>query len=190
MKQRLPFVVVGLLAGWGGAWVCAQTKTSAPVVGISSQDIQTVLNYTGAEGAATDRQMRVVDLGAYRLGVGVLRRTATRAGAPVGAIAHSDVTEVFYVISGTGTLVTGGPVANERAYPPETEFVRLAVGPSSGGTFTGGDRRRLAPGDVVIVPAGVPHGFDDVTDQITYLSVRPDLSGVLPSNYVHPALRK
>jgi quercetin dioxygenase-like cupin family protein len=42
----------------------------------------------------------------------------------------------------------------------------------------------------VIVPAGVPHGFDDVTDQITYLSVRPDLSGVLPASYVHPALRK
>jgi quercetin dioxygenase-like cupin family protein len=100
------------------------------------------------------------------------------------------VTEVFYVISGAGTLVTGGSVENERAYPPETEFVRLAVGPSSGGTFTGGDRRRLAPGDVVIVPAGVPNGFDDVTDQISYLSVRPDLSGVLPSTYVHPALRK
>jgi quercetin dioxygenase-like cupin family protein len=42
----------------------------------------------------------------------------------------------------------------------------------------------------VIVPPGVPHGFDEVTDQIMYLSMRPDLSGVLPANYVHPALRK
>jgi quercetin dioxygenase-like cupin family protein len=190
MTQRLRYVVVGLLAGWGSAWVFAQPRVQAPVVSITSRDIQAVLNYTGAEGAGTDRQIRVVDLGAFRLGVGVLHRTATRAGAPVGAITHSNVTEVFYVVSGAGTLVTGGPVENERAFPAETEFVRLAVGPSSGGTFKGGDRQRLAPGDVVVVPAGVPHGFDDVLDQITYLSVRPDLSGVLPANYAHPALMK
>ena len=101
--------------GWGSAWVVAQSRAAAPVVGITSQDIQSVLRYTGPEGAGTDRQIRVVDLGAYRLGVGVLHRTATRAGAPVGAIAHSNVTEVFYVISGGGTLVTGGSVENERA---------------------------------------------------------------------------
>ena len=188
MTHKLRYMVAGLIVGWGSAWVFAQAKP--PVVGITSGEIQSVLSYTGSEGAGTDRQIRVVDLGAYRLGVGVLHRTATRAGAPVGAISHSNVAEVFYVLSGGGTLVTGGTVENERQYPPETEFVRLAVGPSSGGTFKGGDRRRLAPGDVVIVPAGVPHGFDDVSDQITYLSVRPDLSGVLPVNYVHPALRK
>src|SRR5437016_10511408 len=196
MTQSVRCLVVGLLVGWGSAWTVAQSRATAPtgptapVVQITGQEIQTVLKYTGTEGAGTDRQIRVVDLGAYRLGVGVLHRNATRAGAPVGAIAHSNVTEVFYVISGGGTLVTGGSVENERAYPPETEFVRLAVGPSSGGTFKGGDRRRLAPGDVVIVPAGVPHGFDDVTDQITYLSVRPDLTGVLPANYEQPAHRK
>jgi quercetin dioxygenase-like cupin family protein len=184
------FAVAGLLTGWASAWLVAQSTRSAPVTAISSGDIQNVLSYTGSEGAGTDRQIRVVDLGPYRLGVGVLHRTAMRPGAPVGAIAHSKVTEVFYVLSGGGTLVTGGTVENERAFPPETEFVRLAVGPSTGGTFKGGDRRKLAPGDVVIVPAGVPHGFDEVTDQITYLSVRPDLSDVLPANYVHPALAK
>jgi hypothetical protein len=56
--------------------------------------------------------------------------------------------------------------------------------------YKGGDRRPIAAGDVVIVPAGVPHGFDDITDHLTYLSIRPDLAGVLPANYVHPALRK
>jgi quercetin dioxygenase-like cupin family protein len=163
---------------------------TAPVIGISKADIESVLKYTGSEGAATDRQMRVADLGSYQLGVGVLYRGPTKPGAPVAAISHSKVTEVFYVISGGGTLVTGGSVENDRAFPPETEFVRLAVGPSSGGVFKGGDRRPVAAGDVVIVPAGVPHGFDEVTDHITYLSVRPDTEHVLPANYVHPALRK
>jgi mannose-6-phosphate isomerase-like protein (cupin superfamily) len=187
-KHRLEGFVAGLLVA-GAAWVSAQGRPS-PVVAIARSDVDAVLKYSGTEGAGTDRQMRVVDLGAYRLGIGVLHRGATRAGAPVGAISHSQVTEVFYFLSGAGTLVTGGRVENERAYPPETEFVRLAVGPSSGGTFAGGDRRPVAAGDIVVVPAGVPHGFDDIADQVTYLSIRPDLAGVLPAGYVHPVLRK
>jgi uncharacterized RmlC-like cupin family protein len=190
MTKRSVLVLGGVLLSFASGWLVAQVKPSAGVVAITSADIDAVLKYTGSEGAGTDRQMRVVDLGAYRLGVGILHRGPTRPGAPVGAIAHSQVTEVFYVVSGSGTLVTGGPVEKTQPFPPATEFVRLAVGPSSGGTFTGGDRRRVAPGDVVIVPAGVPHGFDDITDQLTYLSVRPDLAGVLPANYVHPALKK
>lgn len=161
-----------------------------PVVGITAAEIQQVLKHQGSEGAGTDRQIKVADLGDYRLGVGVLSRGPTKPGAPIAAITHSKVTEAFYIISGSGTLVTGMSVDNNRDFPPETEFVRLAVGPSSGGVFKGGERRPIGPGDVVIVPAGVPHGFDDIADHLTYLSIRPDLAGVLPPNYVHPALRK
>ncbi len=183
-RDLLIGVVLGLSAS-----VLLRGQSRPPVVGITAAEIERVLKYTGTEGAATDRQIRVVDAGGYHVGVGVLRRGPTRPGAPVGAISHSQVTEVFYIVSGGGTLVTGGTVDNERPYPPETEFVRLAVGPSAGGVFKGGDRRRVAPGDVVVIPAGVPHGFDDVADQVTYLSIRPDTAGVLPANYVHPALR-
>jgi mannose-6-phosphate isomerase-like protein (cupin superfamily) len=165
-------------------------NTAHPVIGITAAEIQQVLKHQGSEGAGTDRQIKVADLGDYRLGVGVLYRGPTKPGAPVAAISHSKVTEAFYVISGSGTLVTGMAVDNARDFPAETEFVRLAVGPSAGGVFKGGDRRPIGPGDVVIVPAGVPHGFDDITDHLTYLSIRPDLAGVLPPNYVHPALRK
>jgi uncharacterized RmlC-like cupin family protein len=168
----------------------AQSKPLPPVVGITKAEIETVLQHKGTEGAGVDRQIKVADLGAYKLGVGVLYRGPTKPGAPVAAISHSQVTEAFYIISGSGTLVTGTAVENDRPFPPETEFVRLAVGPSSGGVFKGGDRRPIAAGDVVIVPAGMPHGFDDISDHLTYLSIRPDLAGVLPANYVHPALRK
>ena len=190
MLKNTRLVVVALLISFASGWLVAQSKPTPPVVAITSAEIDSVLKHTGSEGAGTDRHIRVADLGAYRLGVGVLHRGATRPGAPVGAISHSQVTEVFYIISGGATLVTGGTVENDRRFPPETEFVRLAVGPSSGGTFRGGDRRRVAPGDVVVVPAGVAHGFDDISDQVTYLSIRPDLTGVLPAAYVHPALRR
>jgi mannose-6-phosphate isomerase-like protein (cupin superfamily) len=191
IMKRFALTLAGLLVSFCCGWLAAQSaKAPAPVVAITSADIDAVLKHTGTEGAGTDRQIKVADLGAYRLGVGVLHRGPTRAGTPIGAISHSEVTEVFYIVSGAATLVTGGTVENQQQFPPETEFVRLAVGPSSGGTFKGGDRRRVAPGDVVIVPAGTPHGFDDIADQVTYLSIRPDLKGVLPPNYVHPALRK
>ena len=182
--------VVAMMALLPCAPLPAQSKPTPPVVGITSAEIEAVLKHTGPEGSGVDRQIKVADLGSYKVGVGVLRRGPTKPGAPVAAITHSQVTEVFYVISGTGTLVTGGVVDNDRSFPPETEFVRLAVGPSSGGVFKGGDRRRIGPGDVVVVPAGVPHGFDEVTTELTYLSMRPDTAGVLPANYVHPALRK
>jgi uncharacterized RmlC-like cupin family protein len=188
--KQYPLVLVGFIVAFASGWLFAQSKPTAPVVAITSADIDAVSKYAGSEGAGTDRQIRVADLGAYRLGVGVLHRGPTRAGAAVGAISHAQVTEVFYIVSGGATLVTGGTVENDRPFPPDTEFVRLAVGPSSGGTFKGGDRRRVSPGDVVIVPAGVPHGFDDISDQVTYLSIRPDLNGVLPASYVHPALRR
>ena len=179
-----------LLLAIAVAPAAAQDKALPPVVGITAAEIDAVLKHKGAEGAGVDRQIKVADLGDYKLGVGVLYRGPTKPGAPVAAITHSKVTEAFYIISGSGTIVTGTAIANDRAFPPETEFVRLAVGPSSGGVFTGGDRRAIGPGDVVIVPAGMPHGFDDIKDHLTYLSIRPDLAGVLPANYVHPALRK
>lgn len=190
MTNSQKTAVAAIMALLPCALVSAQSKPAPPVVGITSAEIEAVLKHTGAEGAGVDRQIRVADLGSYKIGVGVLRRGPTKPGAPVAAITHSQVTEVFYVISGTGTLVTGGVVDNDRSFPPDTEFVRLAVGPSSGGVFKGGDRRRIGPGDVIVVPAGVPHGFDDVTTELTYLSMRPDTTGVLPANYVHPVLRK
>jgi mannose-6-phosphate isomerase-like protein (cupin superfamily) len=189
MTQHLRTALLVTLVAALAPPASAQT-TTFPVVGITKAEIDAVLQHKGTEGAGVDRQIKVADLGSYKLGVGILYRGPTKPGAPIAAISHSQVTEAFYIVSGSGTLVTGMDVANDRAFPPETEFVRLAVGPSSGGVFKTGDRRPIAAGDVVIVPAGVPHGFDDIKDHLTYLSIRPDLTGVLPANYVHPALRK
>jgi quercetin dioxygenase-like cupin family protein len=134
--------------------------------------------------------MKVVDLGKLNLAVGILRRGPTKPGAPVGAITHSQVTEAFYVVSGSATLVTGGEVIKPVPFPADIEIVKIAVGPSTNGTFKAGDRLPISAGDIVIVPAGVPHGFDDIKDELTYLSIRPDPDHVLPAGYVHPALRK
>ena len=59
----------------------------------------------------------------------------------------------------------------------------LAVGLSA-------QTRKVGPGDIVIIPPGVFHGFTDVADHVEYVSVRPDPDHVLPAGYVHPLLKK
>ena len=154
---------------------------------IPAEEIKAVLDMPSA---IADRLITAVDMGTYNVGVGVLRRTPTKPGAPVGAISHEHITEVYYIISGEGTLVTGGTVTNARPVAADSEIVKVVVGPSNTGTFAQpAQRRRVKPGDVVIIPPGVYHGFDEVTTGIDYLAVRPDPNKVLPTTYIHPAVQ-
>src|SRR6188508_3186425 len=166
------------------AFVCAvtllvqSTFTQAPKPPVIATDIPAaeVKAVLDAPSAIADRLITAVDMGTYNVGVGVLRRTPTKPGAPVGAINHEFITEVYYIIRGTGTLVTGGTVTNARAAAKDSEIVTTVVGPSMQGTFDKpAQRRKVNPGDVVIIPPGVYHGFEDVpAGGIDYLAVRPD----------------
>jgi uncharacterized RmlC-like cupin family protein len=64
-------------------------------------------------------------------------------------------------------------------------------GPSCSGRIEGADvvKRGVKTGDIIIIPAGVPHGWTDITDHVDYLSVRPDPDRVLKP-YLNPALKK
>ena len=168
------------------------TFTQAPKPPVIATDIPAaeVKAVLDAPSALPDRLITAVDMGTYNVGVGVLRRGPTKPGAPVGAINHEHITEVYYIISGTGTLLTGGTVTNARAVAADNEIVKVVVGPSNQGTFDKpAQRRKVGPGDVVVIPPGVYHGFDEVTTGIDYLAVRPDPNKVLPAGYVHPAVQ-
>src|SRR6188768_3310116 len=98
-KTLLPFLFAMTVTA---APAFAQGAAAPPVVGITKAEIETVLKHTGTEGAGVDRQIKVADLGTYRLGVGVLYRGPTKPGVPIAAISHSQVTEAFYILSGSG----------------------------------------------------------------------------------------
>src|SRR5215469_15896678 len=119
---------------------------------IKASEIQAVV---AAPTGGADRQIKVVDIGTHNVAVGVLRRGKTAPGAPVGAINHEQVTEVYYVVSGSGTLLTGGTVDNVKPAAPDSEIVKVAVGPSNNGVFREpAQKRKLETGDMVIIPAG------------------------------------
>ena len=179
---------------FGGAVLVATpvvcwSQQPPPAVDVLKVDIDAVM--AAPEGGA-DRQIKVVDVGKLNVGVGVLRQGArkTADGQPVAGISHAQVTEVYYVLSGTGVLITGTEIEGPVPLAADSEVVRVAVGPSHRATFMGGDRRTVAAGDVVVIPAGVLHGWVEIPEQVTYLSIRPDPDRVLPAGYVNPALER
>ena len=141
-------------------------------------------------GDRTDQQIRVVDIGDdLNVAVGVLRRVGARTeGEAVTAIIHHRLTEVYYILSGSGILVTGGDESDAVEIPADANAVRELIGPSGARTVTNGQVQAVAAGDIVVIPAGVPHGFRHIQEQITYLSIRVDHEQVLPTGYVHPSL--
>ena len=90
---------------------------------------------------------------------GVVRRTL-----PTLAEEHTSWTDVWYVIRGEGTLVTGGSLSGLQTESP---------GELRGRAIAGGVERHVAPGDVITVPAGVPHWIRKVSGkEIVYLVVK------------------
>jgi mannose-6-phosphate isomerase-like protein (cupin superfamily) len=170
--------------------------------------------------AIPDNTLRVIDMGQYQLGVAVVARGAMKgpggatpagganaapapaanAATPCGekrpgatgpnGIFHDDTAESYVVISGAGTLITGGTIVNGKRSGPNDEVTTTLNGPSCAGTMVGYTSRQIKVGDVIIIPEHVPHGFSAIPDHITYLSIRPDLKKVLQHGYVNPALKQ
>jgi hypothetical protein len=121
---------------------------------------------------------------------------AEQAGAPPangtpGGITHDSQTESYVIVSGGGTLVTGGHIVNGRKSAADSDVTKVLNGPSCSGTIAGADvvKRVVKTGDVIIIPAGVPHGWTDIADHVDYLSIRPS-AHVLEAGYVNPAIKK
>jgi uncharacterized protein GlcG (DUF336 family) len=76
---------------------------------------------------------------------------------------HNLDTDIIYVTDGTATLLTGGSVVGAQTTAPDE--VR-------GTAIRGGEPHKLRKGDVIVVPNGVPHQFQDVHAPFTYYTVK------------------
>jgi mannose-6-phosphate isomerase-like protein (cupin superfamily) len=78
------------------------------------------------------------------------------------AAVHEKEAEIFYVIDGSATLVTGGKLVNEKRNNAE----------NLGGTgIEGGKSQAVAKGDFVIVPENTPHWFSAINGTIVLMSL-------------------
>jgi len=139
------------------AAVLAAAEEAAPADSVSDQAIRHVAS---AEG---------------NLGVGVVHRPVLAAGGPVNAIQHHRQSEVYRVMAGSGTLVTSRDMVDRVPLDPAGHVVKNLTGPSDRGVIADAANSTLIEaGDIVIIPAGVAHGFSEITEAITYMVVRID----------------
>jgi len=141
---------------------------------VSAATLQATADAAPAD-QVSDQRVVHVESAEGRLGIGVVHRPVLAAGAEIEGIVHHKQSEVYRVMSGSGTLVTSAELAGAEPLDPEGQIVRTLTGPSSVGTIDGtAQSRRIGAGDVVIIPAGVAHGFSEITEAITYMVVRID----------------
>jgi len=125
-------------------------------VAVESSPPEVVQIDHGKMDAAFAKGMPLVANGNYKL------RAGRRVG-PGTVEVHPRDTDIFYVTEGEATIVTGGAVVNAKT---------SATGEVSAEKITGGVTRRLAKGDVLVVPAGVPHWFTAIDGAFLYFLVK------------------
>ena len=151
-------------------FVAASAKAQAPMAAtdITAAQVQAFIK-DAPHDRNSDRPMRVVGTGGYRVGIfGVFR---PKSAPPNATVHQTNVSEVYYMLEGAGTLVTGGTL-KKPATPRQSTLGNWTDVASNG--IEGGVSRRIAKGDIVIIPGAVPHGWASTESDITYLIVRPD----------------
>jgi mannose-6-phosphate isomerase-like protein (cupin superfamily) len=128
-----------------------------------------------------DQQVRDIDIGRARVGIGMVYRGKLDKPAPDSVAEHDQVSEVYHIISGSATLVLGPDIANRQRRPATQRTVVEFNGPGNNGSeVKNGVAYDIKAGDVVVIPAGTGHWFTKIDDHLTYLMVRIDPDKVTP----------
>jgi mannose-6-phosphate isomerase-like protein (cupin superfamily) len=135
------------------------------------------------ESKLVDQQVRSVDIGKAQVGIGMVTRGKLDLGSSSGeAVAeHEQISEVYYIIEGSATLLTGPDMVGLKPRPSTLKTVREQNGPGFGATSIKNPvTHELKAGDMMIIPAGTGHWFTKIDDHITYVMVRIDPDKVVP----------
>jgi mannose-6-phosphate isomerase-like protein (cupin superfamily) len=145
-------------------------------------------NQRAIEHHLVDQQVRSVDVGKVQVGIGSIYRG--KLGQAQGlenqvaeAVAeHEQVSEVYYVIEGSATLLTGPDLVDPKPRPSTLKTVREQNGPGfSAASIKNPEVHELKAGDMIVIPAGTGHWFTKIDDHIRYVMVRLDPDKILPT---------
>jgi mannose-6-phosphate isomerase-like protein (cupin superfamily) len=173
MRKLMSLIWFGLILSCTCAAVNAQSpKSGAPATYVTPAEATKALKSAPRQDAPLiDAPIRVIEAGGHNLGVAMVQRTS----ADQNALVHDKIDEIYYILEGRGTLVTGGALINGKQSSGST-----TIGPGwSGTSIEGGQSRAVAAADIVIIPAGTPHMFSQLDGPIRYLVYRVDPSRVL-----------
>lgn len=179
MKNTLLTGIALIVVGSSVAAAYAQEGGS---IIIDKKEVEAIFDQ-GLEALATGRTVsdivaRHVDVGEEFMGVSVVQRPKTMVTDEETGIAHVDLDEIYYIVSGEGTMVTGGKFVDMQ------ESHSDLLGAMHRGSIVGGVLQKVKPGDIAIIPKGMPHGWHEiVTDSIGYIIFRGDPNKVMQEKY-------
>jgi mannose-6-phosphate isomerase-like protein (cupin superfamily) len=128
-----------------------------------------------------DQQVRDVYIGKAHIGIGMVHRGKLDKPAPDSVAEHDHVSEVYHIISGSGTLVLGPDITNRQRRPATQRTVVEFNGPGNNGSeVRNGVAYEVKEGDVVVIPAGTGHWFTKIDDHLDYMMVRIDPDKLTP----------
>jgi hypothetical protein len=180
MRKLLQFLSMSIAAAVTGA--ASEPSFDAPLV--SAAAISQAIKALPAN-SAVDKPLRIIDAGAANIGLFVVHRPQEPdQGCTIehDTLVNDNTSSILLVLDGAGTLVTGGRLANPTPLSFNDPDLKLVGSGSRGNGIQNGQSRRISKGDVVIIPAGVPHGFSTIDKSITYEVVRIDSGKVLRPN--------
>lgn len=162
LKNIAIFGAVALLTS-ASAFAQSQGNATATATIVRAADLDAALKKEIAEKSID------IMVGEAKIPGGVSRIAQLhREKAETNGLIHSDVTEVYHIMEGSGTIVTGGTL--EGATP--NDLARVGGGPGFSGVHKGGVAQKVKVHDVVIVPAGVAHRFSELDGPISYVVFR------------------
>jgi mannose-6-phosphate isomerase-like protein (cupin superfamily) len=145
-----------------GGMLLAQGPSQATV--ISAADIDATMKESVSKNTL-DKKVRETPVKGGIVRVGIVHRTSAEARA----LMHDELTEIYQIIEGSGTLLMGGTIEDKR---PVSDPPNLGPTPSYFVTQVGGTTQKVGPRDLVIMPAGVPHRFTQLDGPISYVIYR------------------
>jgi mannose-6-phosphate isomerase-like protein (cupin superfamily) len=145
-------------------------------------------NQRAIEHTLVDQQVRSVDIGKVQVGIGSIYRgklgqaTGEENKVAEAVAEHEQVSEIYYVIEGSATLLTGPDLVDAKPRPSTLKTVREQNGPGfSAASIKNPEVHELKAGDMIIIPAGTGHWFTKIDDHIRYVMVRLDPDKILPT---------
>lgn len=155
-----------LFAAEGGSTIMTKEEVATTL----AQGLENLANGS----TVSDIVMRHIDVGEQHMGVSVVQRSKVAFQGVETGIAHVNLDEIYYIVSGEGTMVTGGEFVDKQ-----TSTSNL-LGPMERGEIRGGVLQPVKPGDIAIIPKGMPHGWHEITtDAISYIIFRGDPDKVM-----------
>ena len=181
--RRSILIIIGLMCAFalGRLWAQNVEPSCAmcPATYVTAEELAEYA-FIGRQSGLVDQQVRSIDIGKSNIQIAVAHRGVLEERR--GRVAEHDlVTDVYIVMSGGGTILTGADLVNKVRRPPDNRAVQFLNGPGNNAeNVRDGATRELKQGDVFVIPAGTGHEFTKINNHITYMMIRVDPDKVVP----------